>query len=295
MSDFFSVKTVANLFLKFWKHFKDKITKFFCYKAYELSRVQHALMNLDKKWQNLGPIQYLVHIDYAHNPISKNGNYIAIKSKNKNDKFCKMTICVTLNSKDIKFQQTVVAYNIGEEPTIVALDGLPKIRMYYSEENSLFYSEYQSIETSLYEIFTIDEPSQNLIQRTLSSGKSYFTFYDILNSANDEKWGEKWNLDLIKEAKINIRNRYLGYCVDKKILKPKSMNLVRGLIYYLSNPRYFLYLVLSKDFVVNTIFWRHNLVNPKGLEKFLKERESEFFSGIKNKDLFFYHLCLLSK
>jgi len=85
MSDFFSVKTAANLFLKLLKHFKDKITKFFCYKAYELSRVQHAIMRLDKAWNNLGPIQYLVHIDDANYTISKNGNYIAIRAKNTDD------------------------------------------------------------------------------------------------------------------------------------------------------------------------------------------------------------------
>lgn len=103
MSDLFSFKTLLNLLVSLWKYFKDKITKFFFYQAYELSRVRHAFMNLDKKWQNLGPIQYLIHINNAHNAISKHGNYIAIKSKNKDDEFYKITICATLNSKDIKF------------------------------------------------------------------------------------------------------------------------------------------------------------------------------------------------
>ena len=209
MSDLFSVKIAVNLFPKVLKHFKDKITKFFFYKAYELSRVHHAFMNLDKMWKDLGPIQYLIQINYAHNPISKNGNYIVVKSQNKDDKFYKIAVCVTLNSKNIKFQQTVVAYNIGEEPTIIALDGLPKMRMYYSEEYGLFYSEYENIETSLYEIFKINEPSQNLTNgNMLTSGKSHFTFYDILNSVNETRWGEKWNLDLIREARINIKNYY---------------------------------------------------------------------------------------
>ena len=165
MSDFFSVKTAANLFLKLLKYFKDKITKFFFYKAYELSSLQHAFMSLDKTWKDLGPIQYLIHVNYAHNPISKNGNYIAIKSKNKDDKFYKIAICVTLSSKNINFQQSVVGYNIGEEPTIIALDGLPKIRMYYTEKDWAIYSEFQAIETSLYEIFKINEPSQTLSPR----------------------------------------------------------------------------------------------------------------------------------
>lgn len=291
MSDLFSVKIAVNLFPKVLKHFKDKITKFFFYKAYELSRVHHAFMNLDKMWKDLGPIQYLIQINYAHNPISKNGNYIVVKSQNKDDKFYKIAVCVTLNSKNIKFQQTVVAYNIGEEPTIIALDGLPKMRMYYSEEYGLFYSEYENIETSLYEIFKINEPSQNLTNgNMLTSGKSHFTFYDILNSVNETRWGEKWNLDLIREARINIKNYYACYCLEKSFFRPKNMNLARNFMYYLSDPRYFLYLVLSKYFVVHAIFWCQNLVKPRGLEKFLKE-----FSGVRNKDLFFYHLSLLSK
>ncbi len=298
MSDCFSAKTILNLvklFFKLWKYFEDKITKFLFYKAYELSRVHHAFMNLDKAWKDLGPVQYLVHIDDAHNPISKNGNYIVIRAKNKDDKFFKVTICVTLDSEDIKFQQTVVAYNIEEKPTIISLDGLPKLKMYYSEENSLFYSEYKTIETSLHEVFKLNEPNQNLIQGILTSGKSYFTFYDILNSVSKTRWGEKWNVDLIKEEKTNIRNFYLGYCLNKKFLRTKNINLVQGLVYYLSYPKYFLYLFFSKDFVVNIIFWCQNVIKPRGLEKLLKEEEPEFSSQVRNKDLFFYHLCLLSR
>ena len=296
MSDFFSVKTAANLFLKLLKHFKDKITKFFFYKAYELSRVEHAFMNLDKTWKDLGPIQYLIHINYAHNPISKNGNYIAIKSKNKDEKFYKIEMCVTLSSRNFGFQQSVVGYNIGKEPTIISLDGLPNISMYFTDKDWEVYSEYQAIETSLHAIFKIDAKSQNLINSNiLSSGKSHFTFYDILNSINEPRWGEKWNLDLIKEAKINIKNPYFYYCFNKSFLRSKNMNLVQVFIYYLSDPRYFLYLILRTDFLVNVIFWYQNAIKPRGLEKFMKKKEFDFLFKVKNKDLFFYHLSLLSK
>lgn len=296
MSDFFSVKTTFSFFVKAFKHFKDKITKFFFCRAYEFSRLQHAFMNLDKTWKDLGPIQYLIHVNYAHNPISKNGNYITIKSKNKDDKFYKIVICVTLSSKNINFQQSVFAYNVWKEPTIIALDGLPEISMYYTEKDCKIYSEFQTIEISLYEIFKINEPSHNLISgNMLTSGKSHFTFYDILNSVTKTRWEEKWNLDLIREAKINIKNSYFYYCFNKSFLRSKNMNLAQILIYYLSDPRYFIYLILRTDCMVNMIFWCQNVIKPRGLEKMLKEKKFEFFSKIRNKDLFFYHLCLLNK
>ncbi len=238
-----AINIIKSALIRFFK----LLSKRLFIETYRLSESFYQDSKLTESWRDLGPVQFYFHIDSLRYPVSKRGSFLVVKTK-EDKAFYNVKILVTTETEE----QIVQISKVGKDPKTKYLHEISELDLEFLK-NGRVDTNCKSIKIKLLELYLSEsEESKRVIYSKLEQ-IYYFNFNDYLNSTFKEEWGVLWNIDLIEEAKTELRNRYLSYLITYDICKDiKKHNLTQLIEYYRC-------WIMSRNRIVNTRFWIRNI------------------------------------
>ena len=124
-----------------------------------------------------------------------------------------LTVLVEARAK-VVYQEILEVQGVSEKPIIKALPSIPTEAVYTTEDG--LYTPYQEIRVAL-----LDESGGNGKTAILDGASRSFspTYTADLNSKWKRRWGRLWNLDMIENGKLEIRNWMMDRCCASYFLR----------------------------------------------------------------------------
>jgi hypothetical protein len=240
-------KEAINIVKSALKGFFKSLSKRLFIETYRLSDSFYRDSKLTENWHDLGPVQFYFHIDSLRYPVSKRGSFLVVKTKD--DKtFYNVKILVITETEE----QIVQISKVGKDPKTKYLHEISELDLEFLK-NGLVDTNCKSIKIKLLELYISESEESKRVVYSKVEQISYFNFNDYLDSTFKEEWGVLWNIDLIEEAKTELRNRYLSYLITYDICtNVKKRNLTQFIEYCRC-------WIMSRNQIVNTRFWIRNI------------------------------------
>ena len=241
----------------------NRFTKWLFLEAYVLSDLSKMRRRqLGRHWYQLGKqFEFGLRMESVYTNANPPLSHIAIKGKDESN-YEKVVINVTAISGSASYQDTITFTNVNNNICIAALPSIPLMKIWIAGDG--FRMSYEDIRTTIVEL--VDSEGQ--IVDCNHTNKSYQT---PMNNEHNEgvapRWGRYWNLGEITEQKnLIVRKIYyhVFFYADVYRNRPVTYHLRR-----------LLFELLTKDFVVDSIFWSKNLVKARQLRSVIEEQDKK--------------------
>lgn len=239
----------------------NRLTKWLFLEAYvqsDLSKMRRR--QLGRHWHQLGKrLEFGLRMESVCTNENPPLSHIAIKSKDESI-YAKVVVNVTAISGSATYQDTITFINVNKHICIAALPSIPLMNIWIAGDG--FRMSYEDINTTIVEL--VD--SEGDIVDCSHMQKSYLTpMNNEINEGVARRWNRYWNLGEITDQKNLIARKIYYY-----VFFHADVYRNRPLTYY---PRRLLFKLLTKDFVINILFWSKNLVKARQLSAAIEEQE----------------------
>ncbi|KIE05286.1 hypothetical protein NF27_DT00600 [Candidatus Jidaibacter acanthamoeba] len=183
---------------------------------------------------------------------------IYIKAKDRLN-FYNIVLSITAypRCKSQKFQQTLSLYNLDKTPFIFKLSNIPPKDLII-KDNQVF-TLYDKVTIRLHALYEKENSSINLAEYVKEYNLN-ISHNNILNDNFVIRWQEYWNVNIIKEVKVELAEFYHYHLAAFPFILYKSLpDKIRR---YCTHP---LYLFLSNKYMLTLTFWLRNLIVAKQL------------------------------
>lgn len=160
-------------------------------KSHEIWMKRHRL---GAHWHSCGDhLEYSTYLPNSTDPEPRIPR-IALRAKGENIEHA--SLIFEAESRVARFQERIVVTNVGKKPVIYSMVNIPHQELVQADERGIRFSLDEYI---LFDIYIRLE--SGLEFRKKSSLRASLTHSWLINSEWENKWGQPWNLDVLKFAK----------------------------------------------------------------------------------------------
>lgn len=241
--------------------------------AYEVSTVHRSHRDIEGLWRNHLSDYLAYSVNWRKVFLGKEQQACTLWIKAKEGRsFSRVTLCVTASLEKLRYQSTVVLYDVGETPIVAAVPSIPLRQI--EVRGNVVRVPYHTVRTDLKELLDETGEALPLPRKTTDSGRHPVDNLKAamgLRKSDVFRWGKWWNLDFLEQEKdefrINCRGR--AFLADFHGRRP-------------SHAWYSLLAWLSKwDWFLEAYFWSKNAFTAKQLRLAFEESVRGELQGAK--------------
>lgn len=227
--------------------------------AYEVSTAHRSHRDMETLWRGRLGDDLAYHVNWRKVFLGKEQQTCTLWLKAKEGKsFSRVTLCVTASLEKLRYQSSVVLYDVGERPIVVAIPSIPLRQV--EVHGNMVHVPYLSVRTDLKELLNENGEGVPLPRTGVDSERHPFDNLEAamgLRKSDVFRWGKWWNLDFLEEEKQEFRVNCRGLAFQAYFHGQKSSYIWYSLLAALS----------KGNWLIEAYFWSKNVFTAKQLRR----------------------------
>ncbi|WP_042269607.1 MULTISPECIES: hypothetical protein [Burkholderiaceae] len=251
-----AVKSTVSAIWSLLKKPLELVTQILFRAAYELSTRHKSYRDVKGLWLDELGDYFSYSVNWRKVFLGKKQEACTLWIKAKEGRsFKRVTLCVTASLETLRYQSTVVLYDVGETPTVAAVPSIPLRQV--EVRGNMVHVPYDTVRIELKELINEDGEPIPLPRDVSDYGHPFDNLEAAMGLRKSDvfRWGKWWNLDFLESEKHEFRVNYRGMAFLSEFHGQRVAHAWYSLLAWLS----------KRDWFLEVCFWSRNLVTAKQL------------------------------